>query len=424
MSIWVRKEFLLMFSTSVQLLIIIGFIALIGICISLYFVRKNKKNNRKTTAFDTNEIVKQEESEITNDIVVQVMLPEITELLPKDISDKQYEKFKLPAGAIDMLQQTVHATYPVMKDFKSYKVQFSPETLKKLKEGSMQLVNRKDKSGFVPIARLNNSTKFREQAVLIKNLDPALVVNASMNLLTAAVGQKQLAAMQSSLDSIENKIDKLLKYRTNDYLGRIQARIIYINIIAKRFLQRGMVIENAEDHEIEHAYSQSIQDISILYNDQLDIVENIEQIRESEKVRAFKNAKYYKELTSLLDEFNSKQEIIDLNFKFAKEYYEPYVIKVRNNDLQDIPIDELASIKEQSDALVERIHHKLDKLQSDYKVLIGLNRDKYINNTNTQIKELAPVNISYHKSEINGTPSNMIIGVDENKEPYAYLPVE
>lgn len=229
--------------------------------------------------------------------------------------------------------------------------------------------------------------------------------------------------MQNSLDSIENKIDKLLKYRTNEYLGRIRGRIQYINITAKRFLQRGMIIEISEDNQIENSYKQSIEDINILHNDQLDIAEKIEQIKESEKVRAFKNAKYYRELSALLDEFNTKQEIIDLNFKFVKEYYEPYVIKVRKSYQQGIPTDELASIREQSDALVERIHHKLDKLQTDYKVLIGLNRDKYIDHTNTQIKELIPVKISYKKSELNETLREMIVGVDEDNEPYAYLPV-
>ncbi|PIC98525.1 hypothetical protein CSV68_12670 [Sporosarcina sp. P29] len=74
---------------------------------------------------------------------------------------------------------------------------------------------------------------------------------------------------------------------------------------------------------------------------------------------------------------------------------------MRKAHQQDISADKLAGIKEKSDALVERIHHKLNILQTDYKVLIGLNRDKYIDHTNAQIKELIPVKISCKKSEIN-----------------------
>lgn len=143
-----------MFPYTTKLLIIIGTIIIISIVVSFYFVQRNKKRSIDITPLESNDMYLQETTATTDQATVD-LLPGITEIKTDHISDKEYEKFKLPAGAMDMLQQTVHSAFPVIKDFVSYKIQFSPETLRKMKEGTMELGKRRDGSGFIPMAKNN-----------------------------------------------------------------------------------------------------------------------------------------------------------------------------------------------------------------------------------------------------------------------------
>jgi len=348
-------------------------------------------------------------------------LPEVTEMSTQDIPAGHYTKHRMPGYLKDALQQTVIAAQPVLQDAKSYKIKFGKEALRDLKKGSATLVKRKDGKGYLPSLQSTSTSSFKHQAAIIKKVDPKVVLNASVNLLAAAVGQQQMAEMQSSLDRIENKANTLLEYVNDEYLGRAQARIHYTNTLAKRFVKRGILIDGAEDSQIENIYKETIEDIFILHNQQKTIVKEIEDIKESEKIRGLKTAKYQKNLFAGFEEFKNKQEIIELNYKFLKEYYEPYMKKIRNVDDLQIEAESLKKVQAMNSGLIKRIDAKLDSLQTNYKVWLGINKQQYIENSVTQAKELMPSPLTYEKPFDSDLPEEIIVGVDEDGGLYAYL---
>ena len=73
-----------------------------------------------------------------------------------------------------------------------YKVEFSPEIVKRLKDKSMTLIELANGKGYLPAVKKEGATGIYKQAVLVKNINPSLMVHASANLLKAVAGRQQI----------------------------------------------------------------------------------------------------------------------------------------------------------------------------------------------------------------------------------------
>lgn len=350
------------------------------------------------------------------------LIPSIYELEEQDNIEVKYEEFSLPITMRDTLIQTVTSVYPIFKEKHSYKITFSPEAIKGLRDGTFTLVERKDRNGFLPILNNRDTSKFVEQGVLYKDVSPSLLINGSMNLLTAAVGQKQLANIQKSLDSIEQKLDTLMLNRKNDYMGRIKSREIYFREVIRRSVMGVSTMRGVEDIQIESSYVQTLEDMCKVNEDLKSIVSKIELIKESEKIRKYKVASFNQSIAPLIKDFNELQQILELNFRYIKENYEPYLSLIRKYDPRQIEDTSLKVIEEENDLLIQRVHEKIERLNRNYKIHVGINKKEYHMKNMEQINEIIPRRLEYNTPIKEIPPKEVIMGVDETGKVFAYLP--
>src|SRR5690606_10246376 len=130
-------------------------------------------------------------------------LPQVTEVQNEESVKSKYKKIEIPSVLKMDIQQTLAAGSMVIEDYKTYKVEFSPEVVKGLKDKSMTLIEKANGKGYLPAVNKEGVKGIYKQGVLVRKINPGLVAHASYGLLAAVVGQQQLAEIQSSLKSIE-----------------------------------------------------------------------------------------------------------------------------------------------------------------------------------------------------------------------------
>lgn len=104
----------------------------------------------------------------------------------------------------------------------------------------MTLIERVNGKGYLPVVKKKWATGIYKQAVLMKNINPSLVMHASANLLTAVVGQQQLVEIQRSLKNMEEKLNTIIQHRDNNFFGSIESRFTYFKEIIERFRTNGI----------------------------------------------------------------------------------------------------------------------------------------------------------------------------------------
>src|SRR5690606_15357799 len=158
-------------------------------------------------------------------------MPHVSEVSDEETLPNQYKKIEIPSILKSDIMKTLSAGAMVIRDRKKYKVEFSPEVVKGVTDTSMTRMERADGKGLLPAVKKEGAAGIYKQAVLVKQVNPALVVQASANLLTAVVGQQQLVEIQRSLKNMTEKLDTLIQHRDNDFFGRTESRFIYFNEI-------------------------------------------------------------------------------------------------------------------------------------------------------------------------------------------------
>lgn len=286
----------------------------------------------------------------------------------------------------------------------------------------MTLIERVNGKGYMPAVKKDGVKGIYEQAVLVKRVNPGLVAHASMSLLTTVVGQQQLMEIQSSLKSMEKKLETLIQHREHDFAGRIDARFGYFKEVIERFCRNGITLGGVEDAEIEGFYTATLQDLKVLTKDLKAIVSSVEGLKEHETLRKWGEAPVKKEYEQLIGRFNAKQEVLLLNVQFIKECYEPYLRTIRNYEEADVKSQTLGEIVEENHALIQSIEEKVKSIEENYKVKInfGLKALKYRNLES--LKELAPVKINEQQAAEQEVPSEVLVEVTEEDKAYAYVP--
>ncbi|MGB6408668.1 MAG: DUF1572 domain-containing protein [Planococcus donghaensis] len=347
--------------------------------------------------------------------------PKVSEVDKEEIVKSGYDKIELPKNMIPIIGQTLKDGAVVLHQSRTYRVEFSPEVVKGLKDKSMKLIGRVDGKGYVPAVKKDGVKGIYEQAVLVKRINPALLAHASMNLLTTVVGQQQLMEIQSSLKSMEQKLEALIQHRENDFAGRIEARFGYFKEVIERFRRNGITLGGVEDAEIEGFYTATLQDLNVLMKDLNGIVANIEGLKEHETLRKWGEAPLKKEYEQLVGQFNAKQELVLLNVQFIEECYEPYLRTIRNFEETDVKSQALATIVVENHSIIRAIEEKVKSIEENYRVKInfGIKALKYRNWES--LKELAPKKISQQQLGEKEIPSELLVEVMEDDKAYAYV---
>ncbi|MBT2582971.1 DUF1572 domain-containing protein [Planococcus sp. ISL-109] len=348
--------------------------------------------------------------------------PTVTELDDGEMVKSGYKRIEIPANMIPIIAETLKDGAVVFRQSRTYRVEFSPEVVKGLKDKSMTLIERVNGKGYVPAVRKDGVKGIYEQAVLVKRVNPGLLAHASMSLLTTVVGQQQLMEIQSSLKIMEQKLDTLIQHREHDFAGKIEARFGYFKEVIERFRRNGITLGGVEDAEIEGFYTATLQDLKVLTKDLKAITASVEGLKEHETLRKWGEAPVKKEYEQLIGRFNAKQELLLLNVQFIQECYEPYLRTIRNYEEADVKSQTLAEIVAENHSLIQGIEEKVKSIEENYKVKInfGLKALKYRNLES--LKELVPVKIDQQQAAEQEVPSEVLVEVTEDDKAYAYVP--
>ena len=348
--------------------------------------------------------------------------PVVTEVEDAGFVKSGYNRIEIPANAIPVIAETLKDGAVIFQQSRTFRVEFSPEVVKGLKDKSMTLIERVNGKGYVPAVKKEGVKGIYEQAVLVKRVNPGLVAHASMSLLTTVVGQQQLMEIQSSLKSMEKKLETLIQHRKHDFAGKIDARFGYFKEVIERFRRNGITLGGVEDAEIEGFYTATLQDLKVLTKDLKAIVASVENLKEHETLRKWGEAPVKKEYEQLIGRFNAKQELVLLNVQFIQECYEPYLRTIRNYEEADAKSQTLAEIVAENHSLIQSIEEKVKSIEENYKVKInfGLKALKYRNLES--LKELAPVKIDELEAKEQEVPSEVLVEVTEDDQAYAYVP--
>ncbi|RAZ67257.1 DUF1572 domain-containing protein [Planococcus maitriensis] len=348
--------------------------------------------------------------------------PVVTEVEDAELVKSGYNRIEIPANMIPVIAETLKDGAVIFRQSRTFRVEFSPEVVKGLKDKSMTLIERVNGKGYVPAVKKEGVKGIYEQAVLVKRVNPGLVAHASMSLLTTVVGQQQLMEIQSSLKSMEKKLETLIQHREHDFAGRIDARFGYFKEVIERFRRNGITLGGVEDAEIEGFYTATLQDLKVLTKDLKAIVASVENLKEHETLRKWGEAPVKKEYEQLIGRFNAKQELVLLNVQFIQECYEPYLRTIRNYEEADAKSQTLAEIVAENHSLIQSIEEKVKSIEENYKVKInfGLKALKYRNLES--LKELAPVKIDELEAKEQEVPSEVLVEVTEDDQAYAYIP--
>ncbi len=348
--------------------------------------------------------------------------PVVTEVEDAELVKSGYKRIKIPMNMIPVIAETLKDGAVIFHQSRTFRVEFSPEVVKGLKDKSMTLIERVNGKGYVPAVKKDGVKGIYEQAVLVKRVNPALVAHASMSLLTTVVGQQQLMEIQSSLKSMEKKLETLIQHREHDFAGKIDARFGYFKEVIERFRRNGITLGGVEDVEIEGFYTATLQDLKVLTKDLKAIVADVEGLKEHETLRRWGDAPVKKEYEQLIGRFNAKQELLLLNVQFIQECYEPYLRTIRNYEEADVKSQTLAEIVAENHALIQGIEEKVKSIEENYQVKInfGLKALKY--RDLESMKELAPVKIDQQQKAEQEIPSEVLVEVTEDNQAYAYVP--
>lgn len=395
-------------------------VILIALVVVFIYFKKNKKIQPQLEELDIEETV--EESEVEEPEEDSNLNPKVSEIEDVGFIESGYKRIEIPSNMIPIIVQTLKDGAVVFHQSRTFRVEFSPDVVKGLKDKSMSLIERVNGKGYLPAVKKDGVKGIYEQAVLVKRVNPALLAHASMNLLTTVVGQQQLVEIQSSLKSMEQKLETLIQYRENDFAGRIEARFGYFKEVIERFRRNGITLGGVEDAEIEGFYTATLQDLKVLTKDLKATAGNIEGLKEHETLRKWGDAPVKKEYEQLVGEFNAKQELVLLNVQFIEECYEPYLRTIRNYEEADVKSQTLAQVVRENHILIEAIEEKVKSIEENYKVKInfGIKALKYRNLES--LKQLTPKKISQQLLAQQEVPSEVLVEVTEDDKAYAYMP--
>lgn len=404
----------------IYLLIAAIILTLVGVFV--YF-RKNRDASVQIDETPNEHMAEEMEAdEPKSEDEVSQLNPVVTEVEDAGFVKSGYNRIEIPANAIPVIAETLKDGAVIFQQSRTFRVEFSPEVVKGLKDKSMTLIERVNGKGYVPAVKKEGVKGIYEQAVLVKRVNPGLVAHASMSLLTTVVGQQQLMEIQSSLKSMEKKLETLIQHREHDFAGRIDARFGYFKEVIERFRRNGITLGGVEDAEIEGFYTATLQDLKVLTKDLKAIVASVENLKEHETLRKWGEAPVKKEYKQLIGRFNAKQELVLLNVQFIQECYEPYLRTIRNYEEADAKSQTLAEIVAENHSLIQSIEEKVKSIEENYKVKInfGLKALKYRNLES--LKELAPVKINEQQAKEQEVPSEVLVEVTEDEKAYAYIP--
>ncbi|PID20997.1 hypothetical protein CSV61_12305 [Sporosarcina sp. P3] len=339
----------------------IGFLILLSIVlISLYLTRKNtlpyKKEDTSTTKSN---LIFNDTYSTENEIPWEISafnkneIPSFSQQNPLVLTDqlRSYvgEIIKSSPNAMNLIQTE-----------KKLVIKFKSDVMNKLNNGDLTIMKKKGSlNEYRPIAvdgkhkiRAHGWTETNE----IKKVNPAQLANVVFGVMTIVTSQEHLDRINKQLNTMDNKIDSLLRKYNNDKTGFVSGSIRYLKSVLPSIV--------AEDN-LSNTYLIKIEDISSEAYTQLESV-LIELNARIIEISKFKNNKFK------IDD--NIKGVKDLYFKFEEGLLIGYgtleLISICLKMLTELSSNSEVNKNKLSD--IEDYYDKLNKLNSQFESSISI----------------------------------------------------
>ena len=91
--------------------------------------------------------------------------PVVSEVEDAELVKSGYKRIEIPANMIPMIAETLKDGAVIFHQSRTFRVQFSPEVVKGLKDKSMTLIERVNGKGYMPAVKKDGVKGIYEQAV-------------------------------------------------------------------------------------------------------------------------------------------------------------------------------------------------------------------------------------------------------------------
>lgn len=272
-------------------------IAIIAVTIYTYFTRKNSVTNIKSQTIDS-----------TVPATSRPLLEIQSFNSPYIGSYTQFESIPL-TNTLKANLGNVFKISSQAKDIITIErkviVKFSEEIQKKLMSGELKVMQKKASPGQFRTIVVDSKHRIKGHGWLetkdIKKINPAQLGNAVLGVMTVITAQEHLDKINKQLNTIDKKIDTLIRQYNNDKLGNIQGHIRYLKSILPS-------LQNTDEKltiyltKIEDILSIAYTDIESTLMELPHLLEESSKIKEKSKFEVNKILPTVQELTSAFEQ--------------------------------------------------------------------------------------------------------------------------
>lgn len=294
-------------------------------------------------------------------------------------------------------------------------VKFSEEIHKKLMSGELKVMQKKRSPGQLRTIVVDSKHRIKGHGWVetkdIKKINPAQLGNAVLGVMTVITAQEHLDKINKQLNTIDQKIDTLIRQYNNDKVGNIQGNIRYLKSILPS-------IQNQDEKMA--IYATKIEDISLISYTEIEsilrelphLLNNASQIKEKAKFELDKIVAEIKELTTTFEQ------------KILLGYGNLEVMSICLKLLNDIGINREVNINRLKD--IEHYFKEFNNFHNQFESILkeknqSLNATFRRNRTIDSKKEVLSKHLSYHYDTISNNISAMNQHILQLKNPDASI---
>lgn len=368
-----------------DMVIWISLIIVLAVIVIAFYMKK-----RVVTTKIMNE-VQQKNDEITSDFSSEIYeyrtdLMNIKKVESSETNHSISGEISLPESIIPIVQQSITSLLPVGNDIGKYKITFSKEVKEQLKQGSLTLMQNKNTGAIRPTA-VNSKGKTIEQAKLVKNIDPKVLVGASFQLATIVVAQQHMQNIDRNLGELKGLVNQIVKQQYFEYKNHANAAIDYYQThIIPSYHDNGFIEEKLQ-LKAEDIYFESLKNVGVLFDKQNEYVENIKVLKNKYFLGSvFKENDEVTKLTNLIETYSDYQEIIDMYLHMFQLLYLPLqkIILTEGEQINAIT-NKIQSIDTKSKEIDDRFRNEIELWANNLKVKIRPNSKSYLEKNRTKI---------------------------------------
>ncbi|MCI2254215.1 hypothetical protein L2D08_07550 [Domibacillus sp. PGB-M46] len=417
-------------------------VVIILLVVFIFILLRSRSSIKKNRSFDNTKVLnptliaeKQSEKREIKQKQKQKQLEQLPikvnkiDVIPQELKYKN--KLSLPSSTMPVISEVVTAFYPTIRDGDKLKIVFTPEMMEKFKNGTAKVMQTKDGTGYRSMAiSAQGSPKILEHAKIIKEIDPALVLNASFQLASVVVAQQHMQQINQRLKQIKYQLDELKKLHMKDYLSHAQGNINYFEVrVIPHFRENGK-FDDVIRNQGEDRFNKTIDILLNMLSLQKDSLNKLTNIKNGVFFgKLFGEEEFIKEAKRTLEEYNDIQEIINLYFKWLKEMYIPflYACGYSEGEIQAV-VFKISEFENENNNSHKAIHQRVTEWSDSFSVKAFRFKEKeYIEKSTKSVKAVLPAPLTNFKAPtiVDGVnkPLEMIVEYSDRQEMKTYLTV-